>query len=146
MEIAGVSIEEIIARAALILLGLSAIIQISPIKLNPWSWIARRIGRAINKEVIEKVDKLEADLNQMSLEMGEQRAINARAQILRFGDEVLHDVKHSQEHFDEILNCITEYTKYCEEHKDFKNHVTERTTQHILEVYDKCRREQSFLW
>lgn len=145
MEATGIGVEEIIARAAVILIGISAIIQISPIKLNPWSWLARHIGRAINKEVIDKVDKLESDVDSLRSDMGEQNARNARAQILRFGDELLHGTKHSQEHFDEILNCITEYTKYCEDHRDFKNHVTERTTQHILDVYDQCRREQSFL-
>ena len=40
-----------------ILLSLSAIIQISPIKINPWSYAAKIIGRAINSEMIEKIDK-----------------------------------------------------------------------------------------
>ena len=67
--------------------------------------------------------------------MAEQSARNSRARILRFGDEILHGTKHTQEHFDEILGCITEYTKYCDEHPDFMNHVTVKTTQHILDVY-----------
>lgn len=137
--------EEIVARCAVILLGLSAIIQIAPIKINPWSWIAKKIGRALNSEVIEKVDKLEKDVKQLQSDLDEQSARNARARILRFGDEILHGVKHSQEHFDEILSCITDYTKYCDEHPEFRNHVTVITTQHILDVYDNCRRENSFL-
>ena len=27
---------------------LLSLIQIAPVQLNPWSWIAKRIGRAIN--------------------------------------------------------------------------------------------------
>lgn len=141
----GTGVETIIARVAVCIVALSAIIQISPIKLNPWSWLARHIGRAINKEVIEKVDGLEKDVNNLRADMHEQSARDARARILRFGDEILHGTKHSQEHFDEILACITDYTKYCDEHPEFKNHVTVITTQHILDVYDKCRRENSFL-
>ena len=30
---------------------LLSLIQIAPVQLNPWSWIAKRIGRAINAEV-----------------------------------------------------------------------------------------------
>ena len=40
-------------------LGALTVLQVAPIKINPWTWIARAIGRAINAEVIAKVDKLE---------------------------------------------------------------------------------------
>lgn len=139
------NITEIIVRALVALIGVSTIIQIAPIKVNPWSWLAKRIGKAINGEVIEKVDQLEKDFETLRSDMAEQSARNSRARILRFGDEILHGTKHTQEHFDEILGCITEYTKYCDEHPDFMNHVTVKTTQHILDVYDQCRRENSFL-
>ena len=39
-------------------LGIPTLVQVSPIKVNPWSWLARKIGRAINGEVIDRVDRL----------------------------------------------------------------------------------------
>lgn len=124
---------------------LSAIIQISPIKINPWSWIAKKIGRAINGEVLQKVDGLETDLKEMKKTQDERNARSARTKILEFGDELYHDVKHSKESFDDILDIITEYEQYCTDHPEFKNKRTERTVKHIEMIYDRCRVEHTFL-
>lgn len=35
------------------------LIQIAPVKVDPWSWIAKKVGRAINGEVLEKFGELE---------------------------------------------------------------------------------------
>lgn len=136
---------ELIGYVAAALVALSTIIQISPIKINPWSWIAKKIGRAINGEVIEKVNKIETEFTVMRESFDEREARDARTKILRFGDEILHDVKHSKDHFDEILLCITDYAQYCDAHPSFKNHMTESTTKHILNTYEKCMQEHSFL-
>ena len=78
--------QEILKWAAL-LLGGSWIVQISPIKINPWTWLARSIGRAINAELIEKVDGLNKRIDQMEENDAEREAKSARIRILRFGDE-----------------------------------------------------------
>lgn len=127
------------------IVALSALIQISPIKLNPWSWIAKRVGKAINSEVIEKVDRLEDDLKDLKEAQDEHNAKVARSKILEFGDELYHDMKHSKEAFDDILAMITEYEQYCESHPKFKNKRTERTEKYITQTYDKCVEEHTFL-
>lgn len=50
--------KEILTQCAAGLLALSVIVEITPIKLNPWKWFARCIGRAINGEVLERQEKL----------------------------------------------------------------------------------------
>ena len=130
---------------ALLSVGISAILEISPIRLNPWSLIARKIGRAINGEVIEKVEKLEKEIKDMKESQEERDAKAARTRVLRFGDELIHDVKHTKEHFDDILQDMSDYEKYCEEHKDFKNDRMHLTSQHIKETYHRCMEEHSFL-
>lgn len=104
--------------------------------------------RAINGEVLEKVNQLEADVLKLRDEEDERNAKAARIRILHFGDELLHspDQRHSKEHFDEILQSITEYNQYCKDHPNFKNHMTEATTKHILKTYDKCLEENAFLY
>ena len=42
------------------LLLLLPFIQIAPIKVNPWSAIVRGIGKALNGDVLKKLDVLEA--------------------------------------------------------------------------------------
>lgn len=126
-------------------LGGMTLIQIAPIKINPWTWVAKAIGRAINAEVIDKVGKMEKDIQNLKQSTEEHEAKSARVRILRFGDEILHDVKHSQEHFNQVLLDITEYEEYCEKHPDFRNNVTCITTKRIKETYEKCLMDNSFL-
>ena len=128
---------ELAKLALLTLLGGATLVQITPIKINPWTWLARKIGRAINGEVIDRVDTLAATVERNQEIADERAAKDSRIRILRFGDELLHDRRHSKEHFDQILQDITEYEHYCETHPKFKNNMTRLTTQKIMEAYSE---------
>lgn len=136
---------EIVGDALLFLVGLSAFIEITPIKINPISSILKWIGSKINGEVISKVNKLESDINRIEYTEGERYAKSARTRVLRFGDEVIHGVRHSKEHFDDILLDIHDYDAYCDEHPEFENDRMVLTAKHIKETYAKCMKENSFL-
>ena len=56
-----VTITEVITAAAGgggILCILMTAVQISKIQVNPWSWLARHAGRAINGEVMDQIGKI----------------------------------------------------------------------------------------
>lgn len=124
-------LNEIIAGGSGILLVLLTIIQLTPIKVNPWSKIARGIGRAMNAEIIDKLN--------------ESEATDARYRIIRFDDEIRHHVKHTEEHFNQILDDIDEYERYCSSHKNYKNSKAVLAIENTRRTYEKCRRENSFL-
>lgn len=124
---------------------LMTIVQITPIKINPWSWLGRVIGRAINGEVLEKVDALSKDVKQNKEDDDEQWASLSRTHILRFGDELLHNVKHSKEHFDQVLLDIKKYEEYCDTHPNYLNNVAHATIQRIKETYQECLKKNEFL-
>ena len=126
-------------------LVLMTLIQITPIKINPWSWIARGIGRAINSEVLEKVNKIEGDVKEFKDTDAEHWASLSRTHILRFGDELLHGVAHSKEHFDQILVDISKYESYCKDHPEYLNNIANATIKQIKKTYQKCWEEDSFL-
>ena len=54
---------EIIAAGGGLLAAVMTLLQIAPIKLNPWSWMAKAIGRAINGEVLAKLGQVEERLD-----------------------------------------------------------------------------------
>lgn len=136
---------EEIATGGGILLAAMTLIQIAPIKLNPWSALAKAIGRAINGEVIAKVDRLERELLGMKENQEERDAISCRARILHFGDETIHGVRHTKEHFDQILRDITTYERYCDDHPNFENNTTALTSQRIKDIYEDCLKTKDFL-
>lgn len=138
-------LKEWISWGAVGLAALLSIIQISPIKINPWSALGRMIGRAINGEVINEVSQLRKEVADVKHDMAESEAKSARVRILQFGDELYQGKNHSKEHFDNILDDITDYDAYCRDHPNFKNERTKMTEKIILEQYHKCTQEHSFL-
>ena len=125
------SLNEIITSGGGVLFILLTIIQLAPIKVNPWSKIARAIGRAMNVEIMDKLN--------------ESEATDARYRILRFDDEIRHHVKHTEEHFNKILGYIDEYDRYCSTHPNYKNSKAVLAIENTRRTYERCRRENSFL-
>ena len=133
-----------------ILFGLSLVIEISPLKINPWGWIAHKIRKISGSEQqIEEISKdlkeLKEDVKQESEEREKADILGLRYRILRFGDEIRHQVQHSEEHYNQILADIDEYEQYCKEHPDFKNNKTASSVARIKEAYHKCCVQGDFL-
>lgn len=151
-ELAKIPIGSYATWGAVILVAATGLVQIAPIKINPWSAAASAIGRAINKDVIAKVEKLEDEITEMRRvgekrrnEEDERNAKEARRRILRFGDEVRHGQRHSKEHCDEIILDITDYEHYCATHPDFKNQKAQSTIKLLVKEYERCLAENDFL-
>lgn len=136
---------ELAGSIALVLAGVAAVVENTSKTMKPLTKLARAIGRAINGDLIEKVDKLEQKIEKMDEEEHLQRAKQARTRVLRFGDELIHNVHHTKEHFDDVLRDITEYENYCDEHPNFENDQMHITAAYIKEMYHKCLKEHSFL-
>lgn len=139
------NIGEITGKAALAVAVLSIFIEFVPVKINPLSTALRWIGDKMNGDVIKKVESLEQKVDALKRKQDEDRAENRRVRILRFGDELLHDKRHSKESFDQTLKDISDYEDYCRAHPEFKNDMTVSTTEVIKEQYKKCFKEHSFL-
>lgn len=138
-------IKELLKYGGGLIVVLMTLIQITPIKLNPWSWLGKMIGRAINGEVLDKVNNLADDVRELKEEDAEQWASLSRSHILRFGDELLHGVPHSKEHFDQVLLDISKYEAYCDAHPNYKNNIAHATINQIKHTYQKCLEENKFL-
>ena len=141
-----------IALGSGILIVALTLIEITPIKINPWSWIAGKIGKALNRDLVGKIDTLEEKITSLEtkIEQVEEGSImrdivNSRNRILQFGDDLCHGINYSKEHFEQILLDITNYNDYCATHKEFKNHVTEHTTRVITRIYEKNLENNTFL-
>lgn len=127
------------------LIALASIVEVSPIKINPWSAILRWFGNKLNGDVIRDVAALKERVQELSDKQEEREVKAARVRILRFGDELYQGKKHSKEHFDNILADITTYNDYCRDHPNFENDRTKITEKQIKDTYQKCLTEHTFL-
>ena len=128
------------------------LIEITPIKINPWSWIAKKIGSAFNGEIMKEISHLKqeikdvkSDISDIREEAKEREATSRRTRILEFGDEILHEVDYSKEHWDNILMDISAYEIYCDDHPHYMNNVAEETIKHIKIKYRQHLQNDSFL-
>ena len=144
---------------AAIVLILLTLVEITPIKINPLSWFAKLIGKAANGDLMKEMESLKSDVGSVKNEIivikqdvsdireeaKEREATNRRARILEFGDEILHEIDYSKEHWDAVLIDISEYEHYCDDHPHYMNNVAKATIKHIKHMYDRHLEDDSFL-
>lgn len=157
------SVEEIVKWVGGGIVALATLVQITPIKINPWSTLLNAIGKMLFGEALRSIeshfDKIDKKIDGMEKSISNQkeafekridyedesRAKDKRFRILRFGDEVSHGEKHSEEMFNQIMEDISDYCDYCAEHKGFKNKKAEVTIGIIVEKYRICKQNNDFL-
>lgn len=106
--------------------------------------IQKQFSEAITA-IKEEQLKSSKSLERLTTQIAEGEATDSRYRILRFNDEILHDEKHTKEHFDQILDDITRYEKYCDEHPEYENNKAVLAIENIERVYKKCSDENLFL-
>lgn len=139
------TIEEIISYGGGTLLFLMTIIQIAPVKINPWSAIAKTVGKAINADVLRELDTVKKNLADHVKANEARNADEHRARILRFNNELLRDISHTKEEFIDVLADIDFYERYCRDHKDYKNNRAVHAIANISRSYDERLRRHDFL-
>ncbi len=128
------SLDKILTYSGGGLLLLLTFVQLAPIKIDPWSAIARWIGRAINGEVLDKLHDVEKQL-----------ANGSRLEILRFNNELLRSIDHTKEEFIEVLAEIDAYERFCDDHPDYPNNRAVLAIENIRENYKERLKKHDFL-
>ena len=146
------SIQEILLGGSGTLIVLLSIVEISPIKINPWSGLVKWLGRTLNADVMRELGTVKAtqaetrERLEKHISTDEARsADSSRARILRFNNELLRDIPHTREEFIEILKDIDEYERYCREHTDYANGRAVHAIANIGRVYDERLEKHDFL-
>ena len=146
-----------LGNLSILLFLVLSLVEISPIKINPWSmlirWFARLLGISdLKTEIVQlrdRMDELEKKIDNMKISEEEKEqlkeALAARRRILRFNDELLLKIKHSKEMFNDILKDITDYDNYCRTHPDFKNRKSVFAEENVTRAYQDCMENNSFL-
>lgn len=129
---------------ALLFIVAMTLVQISPIKINPWSAIVKWIGSNLNKEVIEKVDLIEKRLDE-HIRMSDEADIRVRrTNILDFSSSVIRGVNYHREKFDFMIVECDNYEKYCKENHII-NGVADASIAEIRRIYQEHLRNDDFL-
>lgn len=131
------TLTEILGVSGGALVLLLTLIQVSPIKINPWTAIARAIGRAINGELLKEVRELKAEVARNEIK-------HIRWEILDFANSCRNNRRHTKEEFDHIIAQHGEYEKLLKETGSSNGQIT-IAYEYIKEIYKRCLIDNDFL-
>lgn len=146
------TLKEIVAGSGGVVLVLLTLLQVAPVKINPWSAIARWIGRALNSEVLKELADVRSTQQVTAKKLDDhiaadevRHANRLRERILQFNNELLRNIPHTREDFIEILAVIDAYNSYCRTHEDYQNNRATHAIKNIERVYDDRLAKRDFL-
>ena len=154
-DLAGlVDLNTLLSTLGWAVLGLLTVAEkFAPKGKKPWSALARALGSEMTHDMREHMEALDKRLTMLSDKLDEvkasgeeMRAEDARARILRFGDEIGRGIKHSKDTYDQALMDINAYDAYCEAHPHFRNHVTRTTSDFIMAQYRERLEKHDFTY
>lgn len=97
------------------------------------------------KKTDDAIKNLQDTLDKHIREDEDEKARNQRYRILRFFDEVCEGKRHSESHFEDILDDISDYEQYCAKHSDFRNSRGKIAMEQIQETYKRVKSKSNFL-
>ena len=133
-----------VSIGAFFLFALMTLIQIAPIKINPWDKILTWIGNHMNADIVKRVDVIEGKLDEHIKDSAEERVRKVRADILDFANACMNGRKHTKEEFEFVISECDAYEKYIEK-MQIKNGVATAAIREIRRLYEKGISENSFL-
>lgn len=102
--------------------------------------------KGTTSQIMSELRGMRDEIKALRDDVEKDKAVDARRRILQFSDSLIHDERrHSKEFFDQVMDDITDYEKYCDAHKDFKNNKADASIAHIKKTYSERLENKEFL-
>ena len=131
--------------------GLGTFVEVSKIKINPWSSLFKWIGKKMNEEVMEEIKclkKSDEEICKKQAEIERQQAIDTadtiKAEVFSFYNECKRGLKHSEAEFNHRAQQNKKYMAIIEVTKE-PNGVYEAEYEYIMEIFKEAMTKNDFL-
>ena len=115
----------------------AGLVEVTPIKINPLSWLLKWIGSKVNGEMLKRIDKLEANVDTNEMD-------RIRWEVLDFANSCRNGRRHTQDEFEHIITLVKKYEGLLEK-CGRENGVFEMEYKYIVKLYDQCQQENDFI-
>ena len=112
---------------------LLSLIQISPLKLNPWDKLLAWFGKKLNGSTEKRLEELQKQVRDMWIN-------THRQSILTLARECRADMHHDAEEWNHLLSIADEYEVYCAKNT-VSNGVVKADTEYVRDLYQELNRE-----
>lgn len=134
--------------------ALSFVVQITPIKWNPWSSLVKWVGKLINTPVMDEIqslkqemkteiDSVKADLKESKSEQQENEKDRIRWEILDFANSCRNGRKHTKDEYEHIFRMNDKYEKLLKPGE--KNSYFEAEYEYIKHLHAERQEKNDFL-
>ena len=130
---------------------LFTIVQIAPIKINPWSYVGKAISKGLSKlgklllgDFIEQIEELKKKVDLLSDVIDENEIDRIRWEILNFSNSCQRDENHTQNDFQHIFKINKKYHSILKR-IDQENGEIDMEMAYLEELYMQKKRDNSFL-
>lgn len=127
-----------------ILVALSFIIQITPIKLNPWSALIKWVGKLLTSNIHTELSQVKKQVEQLNKNVDENEKDRIRWEVLDFATSCREGKFHSLDEFKHIISLNDKYKLLLQRTKD-KNGVFDAEYNYIDEIFKQRQRKNDFV-
>lgn len=127
-----------------IIIVVSIFIQITPIKINPWSALFKWIGKTITGNACSKIDGLIDKIEKIEKDVKTNEKDRIRWEILDFANSCRNNRKHTRDEFQHIVALNDKYKRLLQETND-TNGVFEVEYNYIQDLYAERLEKNDFL-
>ena len=127
-----------------IIIVISIFIQITPIKVNPWSALFKWIGKTITGNACSKIDGLIDKVGKIEKDVKTNEKDRIRWEILDFANSCRNNRKHTRDEFQHIVALNDKYKRLLKETND-SNGVFEVEYNYIQDMYAERLEKNDFL-
>jgi len=123
-----------------ILVLITLLIQIAPIKLDPWSWV----GDQLNKHMSQRVTEIEKNMSLIDGKLNAHIVESYRTNILDFADKVMSGNVYTKDKWSQMIKVCDLYEAYVRDNNLLNGDATEGI-EYIREKYHELRQNNAFL-
>lgn len=137
-------LKDIFTTPSVIIFGAITLIEIAPIKINPWATLFKWIGNIINGDIQTEIKEMKDDLTELKKDFEFKKAEDMRWEILNFANSCRRGVEHGKDAWRHTISQLAEYESYTEK-KHITNGVIEEDAHYLRELYQERNRKNDFL-
>lgn len=131
------SLKMFFMNPAVVFFGAVTIIEIVPIKINPWRWILTKLRTWLTGDIRE-------ELHNVKNELRETKVQNWRWNVLDFANSCRNGRRHSKDEWCHTISQLAEYENYIERN-NITNGVFEEDARFLREEYQQHCKNNDFL-
>ena len=141
-------LEWVKGNLVIVIFGTITLVQISPIKIDPWTWLLKKCRDIMLGEDFKKLQNDISDLKKTQAEIQknvtDEKVAETRWNILAFATSCRKGEQHTLEEWRHCSEQLDWYEKYCQDNK-VSNGVIKQASAFIRSMYGQHLIDNDFL-